>query len=82
METNRLDTLLTNIIENKQIEDWKCLNRLEQYLVWILTRQEDQKPAGEPLNRLEVLLSALYEVVPENSMEIISARLEAIENKK
>lgn len=82
METNRLDTLLTNIIENKQIEDWKCLNRLEQYLVWILTRQEDQKPTGEPLNRLEVLLSALYEVVPENSMEIISARLEAIENKK
>jgi uncharacterized DUF497 family protein len=28
------------------------------------------------MNRLEVLLQALYTVVPEDAMEIISARLE------
>ena len=81
MENNRLDTLLTSIHENSQPENWKCLNRLEQYLICILTHK-DIDILGEPLNRLEVLLSALYEVVPENSMEIISARLEEIETKE
>jgi hypothetical protein len=79
MEVNRLETLLTSIAEGKQIEDWECLNRLEQYLICILTRK-DIEVLGSPMNRLEELLTALYEVVPENSMEIISARLEEVES--
>jgi hypothetical protein len=72
---NRLDELLTMIIEGKSVENWKSLNRLEQYLICILTRS-NIKELGAPMNRLEVLLQALYEIVPENSVEVLSARLE------
>lgn len=72
---NRLDELLTLIKDGNAQEHWKSLNRLEQYLVCILTRSGIEQ-LGEPLNRLEVLLHALYEVVPENSVEVLSARLE------
>jgi hypothetical protein len=61
--------------ENKTPEHWESLNRLEQYLVCILTHSGIEA-LGTPMNRLEVLLQALYEVVPENSIEIISARIE------
>ena len=74
-EANRLDELLTLLIENKSADDWECLNRLEQYLVCILTKG-DISLLGEPMNRLEVLLQALYYVVPEGTLEIISTRLE------
>lgn len=79
-EKNRLDELLTAIINREPQENWNCLNRLEQYLICILTRQ-GLEDLGEPMNRLEVLLQALYEVVPENSIEILSARLEETNTK-
>jgi hypothetical protein len=72
---NRLDELLTMIKNGNAQEQWECLNRLEQYLVCILTRSGIDQ-LGAPMNRLEVLLQALYEVVPENSVEVLSARLE------
>lgn len=71
---DRLDELLTKLINGDPAEDWECLNRLEQYLICILTRTDIEK-LGAPLNRLEVLLQALYEVVPDNAVEIISARI-------
>ena len=71
---NRLDELLTKLINGDPAEDWECMNRLEQYLICILTRADIEK-LGAPLNRLEVLLQALYEVVPDNAVEIISARI-------
>ena len=72
---NRLDELLSALITGKQEIEWESLNRLEQYLVCILTRTGIEA-LGEPMNRLEVLLRALYEVVPENAVEILSARIE------
>ena len=72
---NRLDELLTKLIIGEGADDWKCLNRLEQYLICILTRK-GMEELGAPMNRLEVLLRALYEVVPENALEIIAARIE------
>ena len=72
---NRLDELLTKLINGEGAADWECLNRLEKYLICILTRTGIEE-LGEPLNRLEVLLRALYEVVPDNAVEIIAARIE------
>lgn len=74
MEQNRLDQLLTKLLEGDTSE-WQSLNRLEQYLVCILT-QTGIEELGAPMNRLEVLLQALYQVVPSNAVEILSARLE------
>lgn len=72
---DRLDELLTMLGENKTPEHWESLNRLEQYLVCILTHTGIEE-LGAPLNRLEVLLQALYKVVPENIVEVISVRVE------
>ena len=72
---NRLDELLTMVVEGRTTESWESLNRLEQYLVCILTHSGIEA-LGTPMNRLEVLLQALYEIVPENSVEVLSARLE------
>ena len=74
METNRLDELLTKII-NGDMSEWESLNRLEKYLVCILQHSGIEE-LGEPMNRLEVLLQALYYVVPNNALEVLSARLE------
>lgn len=74
---NRLDELLTKLINGEGAEDWECLNRLEQYLICLLTREGLEK-LGAPMNRLEVLLQALYTVIPDNALEIISARLEKL----
>jgi hypothetical protein len=71
---NRLDELLTKILEGNT-DDWECLNRLEQYLICILTHDGLDK-LGVPMNRLEVLLQALYHVVPSNAMEVLSVKLE------
>ena len=78
---NRLDELLTALINGQTLENWTCLNRLEQYLICILTRK-DIEVLGQPLNRLEVLLQALYEVVPENALEIIGVHLDQIDPDK
>ena len=74
---NRLEELLTLLINNKSANEWQCLNRLERYLVCILTKKGLDE-LGEPLNRLEVLLQALYYVVPEDSVEILASRLEEL----
>ena len=76
LEESRLDQLLTKIL-NGDISEWECLNRLEQYLVCILTRKGIEE-LGDPLNRLEVLLTALYHVTPENAVEILAAHLEEL----
>lgn len=76
---DRLDELLTKLINGEGVGDWICLNRLEQYLICILTRDGIEK-LGAPMNRLEVLLQALYTVVPEDAVEILSARLEKLDN--
>ena len=72
---NRLDELLTRFIEGNSQERWESLNRLEQYLVCILTHSGIEELCT-PMNRLEALLQALYEIVPENAIEVLSARLE------
>jgi hypothetical protein len=71
---NRLDELLNILLHGGGVENWKSLNRLEQYLICILTRNGIEQ-LGKPLNRLEVLLQALYYVVPDNAIEILSAKL-------
>lgn len=76
---NRLDELLTKLINGESAEDWECLNRLEQYLVCILNRTGIEA-LGKPMNRLEVLLQALYTVVPENAVEILSAHIEKLDS--
>jgi hypothetical protein len=63
------------LIEGNIPENFESLNRLEQYLICILTHSGIEA-LGAPMNRLEVLLRALYEVVPETSVEVLSARLE------
>ena len=60
---------------NKSAEDGECLNRLEQYLICILTKK-GLETLGKPLNRLEVLLQALYYAVPDDVVEVVSTRLE------
>lgn len=77
---NRLEELLNKLIQGDPATDWECLNRLEQYLMCILSRSGIEA-LGKPLNRLEVLLQALYEVVPENAVEVLSARLEEQNNQ-
>ena len=72
---NRLDELLAMLIEDQSPENWESLNRLEKYLICILTHSGIEE-LGEPLNRLEVLLRALYEVVPSGAVEVLAARLE------
>lgn len=78
---NRLDELLTMIIEGNSAEHWESLNRLEQYLVCILTHAGIED-LGAPMNRLEVLLQALYDVVPAGAVEVLAARLEEQDTKK
>lgn len=74
-KANRLEELCNLLINNKSADDWVCLNRLEEYLVCILTKQGLDR-LGDPMNRLEELLQALYYVVPEEALEILAARLE------
>ena len=78
---DRLDELLTLLSEGNSQIHWESLNRLEQYLVCILTHSGIEA-LGTPLNRLEVLLQLLYEVTPENTIavEVLSARLEEQNN--
>lgn len=53
------DKLLTDGDASALLAEWDNLNRLEQYLVCILTKSNIER-MGSPLNRLEVLLQALY----------------------
>ena len=78
-DVNRLEELLDLLVSGNGVENWECLNRLEQYLICILAKK-DISELGKPLNRLEVLLQALYYVVPDNSIEVIATRLEEQNN--
>lgn len=53
------DKLLTDGDASALLAEWDNLNRLEQYLVCILTKSNIER-MGSPLNRLEALLQALY----------------------
>lgn len=53
------DKLLTDGDASALLAEWDNLNRLEQYLVCILTKSNIER-MGSPLNRLEVLLQAVY----------------------
>ena len=53
------DKLLTDSDASALLAEWDNLNRLEQYLVCILTKSNIER-MGSPLNRLEALLQALY----------------------
>lgn len=77
---NRLEELLNMLLDGGSTESWESLNRLEQYLICILTRTGIEE-LGSPMNRLEVLLQALYEVVPDNAVEVLAARLEEQKDK-
>ena len=60
---NKLEELFDKLLKDGDasalLAEWDNLNRLEQYLVCILTKSNIER-MGSPLNRLEVLLQALY----------------------
>lgn len=91
---NRLDELLTKITNKEPIGDWACQNRLEQFLFCIIARGTAEAESeyadlishykdGKPLNILEEYLDIIYQMVPENTGqvlgEIIAARLEQVD---
>jgi hypothetical protein len=76
---NRLEYLFNRLLEVGSVDEleseWDKLNRLEQYLLCIISRSGIER-MGKPMNRLEVLLQAAYNTMPENSVSVLSARLE------
>jgi hypothetical protein len=60
---NKLEELFDKLLNDGDasalLAEWDNLNRLEQYLVCIITKSNIER-MGPPLNRLEVLLQALY----------------------
>ena len=60
---NKLEELFDRLLNDGDasalLAEWDKLNRLEQYLVCILTKSNIER-MGTPLNRLEALLQALY----------------------
>lgn len=60
---NKLEELFDKLLNDGDasalLAEWDNLNRLEQYLVCIITKSNIER-MGSPLNRLEVLLQALY----------------------
>lgn len=60
---NRLEALFVALLEGGSTaeleKDWDNLNRLEQYLICIINKSGIEK-MKQPMNRLEVLLQALY----------------------
>ena len=60
---NKLEELFTKLLENGDTteleKEWDKLNRLEQYLVCIISKSGIDR-MGEPMNRLETLLQAVY----------------------
>ena len=60
---NKLEELFDKLLENGDTteleKEWDNLNRLEQYLVCII-RKSGIDRMGEPMNRLETLLQAVY----------------------
>ena len=62
-ENNRLEELFSALLADGSIteleKEWDKLNRLEQYLICIINKSGIER-MGQPMNRLEVLLHALY----------------------
>jgi hypothetical protein len=60
---NKLEELFNKLLENGDTaeleKEWDKLNRLEQYLVCIISMSGIDR-MGEPMNRLETLLQAVY----------------------
>lgn len=60
---NKLEELFVKLLENGDTteleKEWEKLNRLEQYLVCIISKSGIDR-MGEPMNRLETLLQAVY----------------------
>jgi hypothetical protein len=60
---NKLEELFDKLLENGDTteleKEWDNLNRLEQYLVCIIGKSGIDR-MGEPMNRLETLLQAVY----------------------
>lgn len=60
---NKLEELFDKLLENGDTteleKEWDKLNRLEQYLVCIISKSGIDH-MGEPMNRLETLLQAVY----------------------
>lgn len=60
---NKLEELFDRLLENGDTteleKEWDNLNRLEQYLVCIISKSGIDR-MGEPMNRLETLLQAVY----------------------
>lgn len=60
---NKLEELFAKLLENcdtTELEkEWDKLNRLEQYLICIISKSGIDR-MGEPMNRLETLLQAVY----------------------
>ena len=60
---NKLEYLFTKLLEDGDVseleQNWDSLNRLEQYLVCIISKTGIDR-LGQPMNRLEILLQALY----------------------
>ena len=60
---NKLEELFNKLLENGDTteleKEWDKLNRLEQYLVCIISKSGIDR-MGEPMNRLETLLRAVY----------------------
>ena len=60
---NRLEQLFNALLDGGSTaeleKEWDSLNRLEQYLICVINKSGIER-MGEPMNRLEILLQALY----------------------
>lgn len=60
---NKLEELFDKLLESGDTteleKEWDNLNSLEQYLVCIISKSGIDR-MGEPMNRLETLLQAVY----------------------
>ena len=60
---SRLEQLFKALLEGGSTaeleKEWDSLNRLEQYLICVINKAGIER-MGEPINRLEILLQALY----------------------
>lgn len=74
---DRLELLLKAVAKNELIENWDSLNRLEKYLVCIMTSDSNKlKELGTPLNKLEELLVLCFN--EETAEDEMIRELEAI----
>ena len=60
---NKLEMLFTKLLESGDTteleKEWEDLNRLEQYLICIISKTGIER-MGDPKNRLEILLQTVY----------------------